>query len=131
MSQNYCYVCPYAEWHLTEEEDTMTDELYSYLLENASGVGLTFHDNPPTITIEGKDYIQKLWTPFYCSDAKEQPPRQFVWDSCGTEAVDLQGIDPRAEIEWFQETFKAQLDALSGHYGKRPQIHWGVVASRG
>src|SRR5262249_45575610 len=126
------FVGPYAEWHLTEKEDTLTDELHSFLLAGENGAGLTVHHNPPTIMIQGGEYNPKILSPLYHAAAKEKPPRTFDWsEGEETGAADLQNIDPQAEIEWFQGAFKDQLNALSRHYGEPPTIRWGVVSSRG
>ena len=85
------HVGPYAEWHLTPEQDTLPEELYTLLVDKPpSGAGLTWQDAAPTITIDGVEYVQKIWTPFYYGNSTKHPPRRFSWgwsdDPC---AVDL------------------------------------------
>jgi hypothetical protein len=132
MSQIHgAHIGPFAEWHLTAEEDILPDKLHALLHDGEHVLTRFDHGEPPRITLEGIEYVQVCWAPYLDAEGSGAVPRRFRWSTLDAAAwvLDLRGIDPDGEIKWFQRTYRRHLAALTRHYKKSPRLSWGVNAA--
>ncbi len=120
------YIGPYAEWLVPPDEpgpklDTLAagQPLKGWGLARAWGRSF-----PLEVEIEEIVYQRHC---FVADDERPgQPTRRMYLAEAGA-IEDLRGIDSQAEIEWFAQAFRKELQALEKYYKRPPRMGWGVV----
>jgi hypothetical protein len=131
MAELCVYVGPYAAWDSsTRKKVPLTDPDHDVLYE-AVLHDLWDQDQRKAKSEDGRTYR-------ICYAPKEKRPGGPRWSfhsvddpPAGLVVSDLQGIDPRAEIEAFATAFAAELEMLEERLGKPPVFGWGVVRFMG
>jgi hypothetical protein len=125
------FIGPYAEWRvrLGEKGDPPVDEepWYTPLIEGQI-LALAEADGLPEVKVGRARFAQYRFMPR--QERPGHPPRKMYFplgmaDSGG----DWSWLNPRAEIDWFSETFSEELATLTSHLGGPPTMGWGVLMS--
>src|SRR5262249_14968318 len=117
---------PYAQWLLRPEEIEEISRLpfWRMITEESVLCCNWGNDLPPTNTQDG------VLSHRFCFMPGERRPGAPVH---GYSSNDMKGIQDvreiatKAEIDWFVEAFRQELDAITNDLGRPPTFHWGIV----
>ena len=150
------FIGPYAEWRLRDALQPRS-EVDDFVEFGAGPYGLSTPWGPESlfkVTVEGVEYTRLVYFPRCVGSPKAGFPRAMSTDGIQLaghavlEAVgnrielgrrfgavvavlELSGVDPDAELDWFRVVYRDHLERLLAHYGCPARLAWGLIGYEG
>jgi hypothetical protein len=124
------YIGPCADWLIPRDRVSTVYWDHPILEELGSSLECVLCGGEfPVVTRDEREYVRFAFYPREHRDGF--PDRELYfgsWNPWTDVAVELSGVDRKAEVRWFAKAYKAELKRLATHFGSKPELNWSLHA---
>jgi hypothetical protein len=148
------FIGPFAEWRFPESPP-LRHEVDDFVEFGAGPYGLSTPWAPVFwVKVEGVEYARVIYFPRWSGSPEAQLPRDMyndgvqlaghaILEASGNRidlgqrfgavaaVLELGGVDPNAELDWFRAVYREHLERLSEHYDRHARLAWGLIGYEG